>query len=314
MMRSSRAVRGPVAPECVLSPTAKAFVPAEVAFAPTVLLSDCIQPTAHTVEPNPPTVLLSDPIVQEFTQCRRSKRKPAAHHRCDAWSVHIDAKMQKDGLSRKEFETKAKLLGKCSSKDCFEKNFGKKLNTLRKDVALRVFRSEVQPVWEDPGNEGDNAGKWTVVLPDQRISRAAFRQVLGEFMRDELTGVNGVITMCKRSTHVLLLWTEAHDQPRRDADPFEVRALVQRVSKAVGVELKASFRPHAKSMAKNQRVNMQVMEPAAAVALEDSDYASSTSGSNSPARSSSPTRSEGTEADTTTLLDQLVNVMHAPCA
>lgn len=217
-------------------------------------------------------------------------------------------------MSRHEFETKTKLLGKCSNKDGFEKHFGKRLATLRRDMALRVFRTEVQPMWEDPGNEGSNAGKWTVVLPDQTISRAAFREVLGEFTRDELRGVNGVITMCKRSTHVLLLWTEAHDQPRRDADPFEVRALVDRVSKAVGVELKVSFRLHAKAMAKNQSVKAQVVEPATAAAPEESDYTSSTSGSNSPARSCSPTRSEGTEADTAMLFDKLVNVVHAPCA
>jgi len=104
----------------------------------------------------------------------------------------------------------------------------------------------VQPIWEDPANKGNAAGKWTMVLPDETRSKAAFRAVLGELLGQGLEGVNGVISQCRRSTHVLLLWTMAHES--NDRDPFGIQALASRVSERVGVPVRATFKPHVKQM------------------------------------------------------------------
>lgn len=208
-----------------------------------------------------------------------------------------------------------KVLGKCTTRSAFEKSFGRRANSLRRDVALRVFRSNVEPVWEDPANVGNGCGKWTVVLPSETASSKAFRHVLTELMGDGLKGVNGVITMCKRSTHVLLLWTQAHDlSNNRENDPYAVKSLVERISEAVGVSLKASFRAHPTA----NKVTKTIKETQQNVVAEDSDYASSTSGTSSPSRSESPPRSPGLlskleQGEVQDLLLEQV-MIHAPCA
>lgn len=259
-----------------LSPTAQIFVPRTAQFPGTLLLSDYPEPV--TLLPQSSATTPTSPMV--------SKRKRA--QRATSWTVHTDIKVHKDGTSRKEFQTKIKVLGNCTTKTAFEKNFGRYANSMRRDVALRVFRSDVEPIWEDPANIGNGCGKWTIVLPNEATSRKAFRHVLTELMGDALKGVNGVITMCKRSTHVLLLWTQAHEQStNRENDPYAVKSLVARISKAVRVPLKAIFKAHPTSSkpAKSIKENRQV--------AEESDYASSTSGTSSPARSESPPRSPG---------------------
>merc|ERR1719284_316801 len=176
-----------------------------------------------------------------------AKKKRTKRTRPTTWRVHIDVKAAKSGISKDAFQGKIKAMGKVASLSTFEKQYGKLLDTLRRDIALRVFREDIEPVWEDPANTGRGAGAWTMVLPDEATSKAAFRAVLAEMMGPGLPGVNGVITSCKRGTHVLLLWTAADE----GKDSYQMDALAERVSEKVKVPLKISFKTHAKKLAKN---------------------------------------------------------------
>jgi len=188
------------------------------------------------------------------------------------WRVMTDVKpAEKDGMSKEAFQGKMKEIGCCNSLASFEQQFGKRFDSLRHGYSgIRVFRPEVQPVWEDPANKGKSAGKWTMVLPDETRSKAAFRAVLAELVGQGLEGVNGVISQCRRSTHVLLLWTKAHDG--NDKDPFGIQALASRVSERVGMPVRATFKPHVKQTkpsGKNSRKEHRIEVNG------DSDYESS---------------------------------------
>jgi len=181
------------------------------------------------------------------TSKRNRKKRRARPTRPSTWRVHMDVKAAKSGISKDAFQGKIKAMGKVVSLSTFEKQYGKCLNTLRRDIALRVFREDIEPVWEAPANTGRGAGAWTMVLPDEATSKAAFRAVLAEMMGPGLPGVNGAITSCKRGTHVLLLWTAADE----GKDSYHMEALAERVSEKAGVPLRITFKTHAKKIAKN---------------------------------------------------------------
>jgi len=214
--------------------------------------------------------------------------------------VHLDVNSTHDldrDMAKNAWQKQMKAVGKCNSTAGFEQTYGKRLDSLRRDIALRVFRADVEPVWEDPANSGRGAGKWTMVLPDGKTSKAAFRAVLGEMMGpEELQGVNGAISMCRRSTHVLLLWTAA-SEPGMGRDPFKIAELAERLSQKIGGQpLKFTFKPHTKKQA-----FVKGPEPVAEAATEavtsDSDYEGSTTPS-SLSESSSPVltaRSDGND-------------------
>jgi len=171
-------------------------------------------------------------------------------------------------MSAEDFQDKMKHHGSCSTINAFERQFGKRLNSLRREVGMRVFRDCVRPAWEDPANGGRGAGKWTIVLPDEEKSKAAFRATLAILMAENCVGVNGVISIHRRGIHVLMLWTQSHEQAFKDV--FNVRPLVARVAEEIGVPLSASFKLHASTKSK-----LIKDERKGASGVEDSDYEAS---------------------------------------
>lgn len=73
----------------------------------------------------------------------------------------------------------------------------------------------------------------------------AFRSILQKMAADQLIGINGVVSVCKRGQHVVMLWTRAPTAIEATvADPFGVRLLVADLSTEVGRAVSAGFKPH----------------------------------------------------------------------
>lgn len=146
-----------------------------------------------------------------------------------------------------------KRVDEVADRESFESRHGHVLDEGRRTSALRVFRSDVQPKWEDPGNSGHGAGKWTVAVRDEAVSRAAFRLAL-EAMMEGMAGVNGLISSSKRGLHMLVLWTQPHGTSSGEQDFFGIRSLIEHISQTLMVSLPVKFKAHTSEGAQgNQR-------------------------------------------------------------
>lgn len=160
-------------------------------------------------------------------------------------------------MSETVFHGQMQCLGGFSTKDVFDKRFTLQLEQLPPSLALRIFRSGVKPVWEDPANCGQGAGKWIIQGENEEVVTAAFDAVLEKLsaQSDDIEGINGCIFVCKRGQHVLMLWTRAHPPGthRSEEDPYHVQQLVTEISQQIGFPLSASFKQHGKKGRKGTR-------------------------------------------------------------
>jgi len=207
-----------------------------------------------------------------------TKRKVSQKAR-GAWRVYTDGNVG-NGASLNDWRAQIKLLGHCETFATFEQHWGKHLDMLQDDGALRVFRSGIEPAWEDVANTGHGAGKWTIVLPKD-VSKIAFRWVLKRLMEDvSMEGVNGVISMCKGGLHVLQLWTRPH-AAAGDGDPHHLQVLLHELSnECAAATLSATFKLHplgqGKTAVKGKPTRClrkaRIVDEVVAGPNEDSDY------------------------------------------
>jgi len=160
-------------------------------------------------------------------------------------------KKQADELA---FQGRLSLLGSFATQSQFESRFAGRLDRMPQGLALRVFRQGIQPLWEDAQNSGDGAGKWILQGGCKLVMARAFRSILQKMAADQLIGINGVVSVCKRGQHVLMLWTRAPTPIEATvADPFGVRLLAADLSTEVGTAVSAGFKPHGNTGIKKKK-------------------------------------------------------------
>merc|ERR1711865_170630 len=141
-------------------------------------------------------------------------------------------------------------------------------------LALRVFRQGIQPLWEDAQNSGAGAGKWILQGGCKLVMARAFRSILQKMAADQLIGINGVVSVCKRGQHVLTLWTRAPTPIEATvADPFGVRLLAADLSTEVGTAVSAGFKPHATPASRRRsRALPSTMPPSSVTAIQTTNF------------------------------------------
>jgi len=155
------------------------------------------------------------------------------------------------GMSQIAFQGRIEHTGGFQTIEEFQKRFGHRFLHPRDGMALRIFKSGIQPLWEDQMNRGARSGKWVIQSSCKWVLMlATFRRILGQMVSGKLTGVNGIISKVRRGKHMVMLWTQAHTS--KSDDPFDIRQMVADIAKQIGVELSVSFKSHKKGHKKKQ--------------------------------------------------------------
>jgi len=119
--------------------------------------------------------------------------------------------------------------------------------------SVHLFRSEVQPAWEDPANE--NGGKLTICFKDVNKAIETFLRVGVSLMCSQLgaaSDVCGVVLNFRGSTTTLQVWN-------LDAETNNVVKLKRDVLKLVGL-CDALYKPHRESIARNHKTQASCWE------------------------------------------------------
>jgi len=124
----------------------------------------------------------------------------------DIWKVWFDQPNQVKGMSKGQFEDSMKVLGTFNTMADFWDRFSNLMHEkLPTKSNVRVFQSNVRPLWEDPVNcEG---GKWIVVIPKQK-SVGVFNEVLAAMVGGKFAcEVSGLVLSKKVREDLVSVWT-----------------------------------------------------------------------------------------------------------
>ena len=168
------------------------------------------------------------------------------------------------GMKAAQFVEQMSVLGSFSTMSNFLKRFGNKMGLIAKNATLRVFKATIKPIWEDPGNAGHGAGKWTAVMENKQHAVAVFKVLVQGMVCQTVPSVNGVILTQRQSKDVIMIWTDgsvSHDEEsdalRELIAPCDPPATSGSRKKEQGREkgawLQMHFRNHQKSKQRNKR-------------------------------------------------------------
>ena len=214
--------------------------------------------------------------LKEPVRCSKDRKSALQNIKENDWCVWTDympTDLEK-GMSQIAFQGRIEHTGGFQSIEEFQKRFGHRFLHPREGMALRVFRSGIQPLWEDQANRGARSGKWVIQSSCKWVLMlATFRRILGRMVSGEVTGINGIISKVRRGKHMVMLWTQAHTS--KSDDPFEIRQMVADIATQIGVELSVSFKSHKGHKKKsNSATSSPMCSPMSSPLLSytDSDY------------------------------------------
>jgi len=124
----------------------------------------------------------------------------------DIWKVWFDQPAQSKGMSKGQFEDSMKVLGTFNTMADFWDRFSNLMHEkLPTKSNVRVFQSNVRPLWEDPIN--CDGGKWIVVVPKQK-SVGVFNEVLAAMVGGKFEcEVSGLVLSKKVREDLVSVWT-----------------------------------------------------------------------------------------------------------
>jgi len=124
----------------------------------------------------------------------------------DIWKVWFDQPAQAKGMSKGQFEDSMKVLGTFNTMADFWDRFSNLMHEkLPTKSNVRVFQSNVRPLWEDPVN--CDGGKWIVVIPKQK-SVGVFNEVLAAMVGVKFEcEVSGLVLSKKVREDLVSVWT-----------------------------------------------------------------------------------------------------------
>ena len=74
-------------------------------------------------------------------------------------------------------------------------------------ATLWLFDSKVRPVWEDPANQGLNAGKWIIPTESKEDSIGVMSACIRAISEDRLPGAHGAVMARKFGREMVMIWT-----------------------------------------------------------------------------------------------------------
>jgi len=124
----------------------------------------------------------------------------------DSWKVWFDQPNQSKTMSKGQFEESMKVLGTFNSMADFWDKFSNLMHEkLPTKSNVRVFQSNVRPLWEDPVNR--DGGKWIVVVPKPK-SVGVFNEVLAAMVSNKFEcEISGLVLSKKVREDLVSIWT-----------------------------------------------------------------------------------------------------------
>jgi len=124
----------------------------------------------------------------------------------DIWKVWFDQPAQTKGMSKGQFEDSMKVLGTFNTMaDFWDRFSGLMHEKLPTKSNVRIFQSNVRPLWEDPLNV--KGGKWIVVIQKQK-SVGVFNEVLAAMVGGKFEcEVSGLVLSKKVREDLVSIWT-----------------------------------------------------------------------------------------------------------
>lgn len=168
----------------------------------------------------------------------------------DIWKVWFDQPAQSKGMSKGQFEDSMKVLGTFNTMADFWDRFSNLMHEkLPTKSNVRVFQSNVRPLWEDPVNR--EGGKWIVVIPKQK-SVGVFNEVLAAMVGGKFEcEVSGLVLSKKVREDLVSIWTPS------GLPTYALEHLRDNISKLLethlGLKPEISFMSHDKK----NKVNIQ---------------------------------------------------------
>jgi len=171
-------------------------------------------------------------------------REVSEHH---AWKVFYDC-MDERGMKSQHFVDSMCVLGSFDTMCEFSSHYGGKIHLISNNATLRVFKSNVQPVWEDPANSGPGAGKWSCFVPNKRSSVAAFQALLEAMVQGNLPCANGLVLCRRNRQHMVVVWTSSGC-----SSMAEQKAAIQSTLRELVPAPKLSFKSHKRAKNRNMK-------------------------------------------------------------
>lgn len=176
----------------------------------------------------------------------------------DSWRVHFESagrsSKKESGMQRQVFESSINVIGSVDNWKAFAMKYGTGLPI---NASLMLFKSDVEPVWEDEANQGPCGGKWILPTKSLEASMAVLREAFRGII-DGKIAANGAVVTQKFGQAMVMLWM------RGDAEMLERSELMSHLgaaSKGLEEESRIRFKLHNKP---------KVAAPA--VLTVDSDY------------------------------------------
>lgn len=124
----------------------------------------------------------------------------------DLWKVWFDQPSNSKGMTKAQFEDSMKVLGTFNTMADFWDRFSNLMHEkLPTKSNVRVFQSNVRPLYEDPINR--EGGKWIVVIPKQK-SVGVFNEVLAAIVGGKFNcEISGLVLSKKVREDLVSIWT-----------------------------------------------------------------------------------------------------------
>lgn len=124
----------------------------------------------------------------------------------DLWKVWFDQPAQSKGMTKVQFEDSMRVLGTFNTMADFWDRFSNLMHErLPTKSNVRVFQSQVPPLYEDPINR--EGGKWIVVIPKQK-SVGVFNEVLAAMVGQKFNcEISGLVLSKKVREDLVSIWT-----------------------------------------------------------------------------------------------------------
>lgn len=124
----------------------------------------------------------------------------------DLWKVWFDQPLNSKGMTKAQFEDSMKVLGTFNTMADFWDRFSNLMHEkLPTKSNVRVFQSNVRPLYEDPINR--EGGKWIVVIPKQK-SVGVFNEVLAAIVGGKFNcEISGLVLSKKVREDLVSIWT-----------------------------------------------------------------------------------------------------------
>ncbi|GAM20935.1 hypothetical protein SAMD00019534_041100 [Acytostelium subglobosum LB1] len=162
-----------------------------------------------SLEPPPP--IASGDLVKDDDGKPATEESKEIMLECE-WVFYYDEGAPK-GSTCENYQSYVKNLGSFNSVQGFWRYWNNLLDVslLPQNANLRLFKSGVDPTWEDPANQ--NGGKWTLMCSPDQASNIVMRTILtliGEQL-EYSTDICGFVLSVRPNRHVVNIWNKTGD-------------------------------------------------------------------------------------------------------